>query len=114
MDVSDDARLNSLSPDKQVEVFRIIQEAIYNALKHANPSHISLMLSVFEQELSVLIEDNGKGFCSESISDGIGLRNMKDRAEQLSGRLSIDSHPERCTVVHVEVPLATAPLSTVS
>ncbi|MEM7512618.1 MAG: sensor histidine kinase, partial [Bacteroidota bacterium] len=85
LDVSDDARLNSLSPDKQVEVFRIIQEAIYNALKHANPSHISLMLSVFEQELSVLIEDNGKGFCSESISDGIGLRNMKDRAEQLSG-----------------------------
>ncbi|MEL6192187.1 MAG: sensor histidine kinase [Bacteroidota bacterium] len=114
LDISDPSILNDIQADKQVEIYRIIQEAIHNALKHASPSHISIMLSMLEKELSVLIEDNGKGFCSESISDGIGLRNMKDRTRHLSGRLSIDSHPERGTVVHVEVPLLTATLSPVS
>ena len=114
LDISDPMGLNSIQPDKQVEVFRITQEAIHNALKHATPSHISIMLSTFEEELSVIIEDNGKGFCTENAREGIGLRNMKDRAKQLSGRLSIDSHPQKGTVVHLEVPLHSAHLSTVS
>ncbi|MEM8899780.1 MAG: tetratricopeptide repeat protein [Bacteroidota bacterium] len=114
LDISDQSIINDIQADKQVEIFRITQEALHNALKHAAPSHISIMFSMFEKELSVLIEDNGKGFCSENTSDGIGLRNMKDRAKQLSGRLSIDSHPERGTVVHVEVPLTAPHLSAVS
>jgi len=101
--------------EKEVEmgVYRILQEALNNAMKHAGASEIQILVDVDkeEQELSLLVQDNGCGFSWDDLpglhgrSNLNGLRNMRERAELLGGRLSINSQPGLGTSVQFEVSL---------
>jgi two-component system NarL family sensor kinase len=94
----------NLGNERELLVFRIIQEAIANALKHAKPAAINVYLDYSPLLFAVKIEDNGVGFhTTENKSDGIGLDNMHVRAGMLKGRLTITSLIERGTSVCLEI-----------
>lgn len=88
-----------------VLMYRIAQEFIQNALKHANCSIIDVQLMVHEHELTINIEDNGQGFDVASESSSFGLMNVRKNIELLKGELEIDSRPQKGTVVFISLPL---------
>ncbi|MFS4494846.1 ATP-binding protein [Maribacter sp. 2308TA10-17] len=99
--------INAIDEKHQMEIYKIIQELMTNTLKHAAASRVDIHLSLIENELSLLFEDNGKGFETANSSDGIGFQNIKNRIKELSGILHIDSTLERGTVVSIEIPIKT-------
>ena len=103
----DDAAL-ALRPDAEVQLIRIIQEALSNVRKHAGAQKAYVRLGV-EQDVTVLIiEDDGKGFSSDrsSLRGGpqFGLQTMRERAEALGGSFMIDTAPGRGTRIVVRLP----------
>jgi signal transduction histidine kinase len=72
-------------------IFRIIQELISNSLKHSNASAIRLHVSSFDDLVSIVYEDNGKGFVWSGESKGLGLYNIESRLQTLNGTLRFDS-----------------------
>ncbi|MBB6326069.1 signal transduction histidine kinase/tetratricopeptide (TPR) repeat protein [Algoriphagus iocasae] len=87
-----------------IQVYRILQEGIQNAVKYADPNTISV--KVYEQELSLHLEinDDGKGFDESKILPGNGLFNMRKRAEELGGTISIISEKGKGTQIHLIWP----------
>lgn len=97
--------INSVEEKIQMELFKIIQELMTNTLKHAEAKNVDIHLSLIEEELSLLFEDNGKGFNVSHQSAGIGFRNIKDRIQELSGSFHVDSQSNRGTVISLEIPI---------
>jgi signal transduction histidine kinase len=94
----------SLGVEKELLIFRIIQEGISNALKHGKPQSIEIVLNYQPEKLSINIKDDGTGFdTSRKNSDGIGLNNMNLRAVMLKGNLDITSVKDIGTTIHLEV-----------
>ncbi|GAA4279228.1 tetratricopeptide repeat-containing sensor histidine kinase [Aquimarina mytili] len=89
----------------QLETFKIIQELITNTIKHAKASSVELQLTLSENTLNILFEDNGIGFDTRQTTSGIGLENIKSRLQNISGTLSIDSRVHRGTIIDIEVPI---------
>lgn len=86
-------------------IFRIVQEAISNVIKHAKASKISILLHYNSTYLSLCISDNGIGFISDNNTLGTGLQNMRKRALQLFGNLTIDSQYGTGTKIIIDIPL---------
>jgi signal transduction histidine kinase len=99
--------LRPLSPEVETNLLRIGQEAINNAVKHAQANRIDVALNFDTSSVRLSIRDDGRGFDpSEQIADGhFGLIGMRERAAQVGGALSIQSTPERGTEIVVDVPL---------
>jgi signal transduction histidine kinase len=95
-----DVRLND---EKELNVFRIIQEAVANTVKHGRASHLKVTLRFGESTLLVRVADDGIGFSSEEKPLGIGLRTMHNRASRIRGKLNISSGDEG-TLVELYVP----------
>ena len=88
-------------------LFRVFQEIINNIIRHSEAGHVTIQLVQHEQEIVMMIEDNGKGFdVSKTISGegGIGLKSITSRVEYLHGSIHIDSMPGRGTTVTIEIP----------
>jgi signal transduction histidine kinase len=90
-----------LAPDEQIEVFRIVQEGLGNARRHAAAGHVEVSISQQNGRRVVAVRDDGVGFDRESAVPGQGLENMKLRAEAIEGRLSLRSSPGRGTAIEV-------------
>lgn len=89
-----------LENEKELMVFRIIQEAVGNAVKHASASTIDVYLHYQPDKLNVVIADDGKGFDTGAISkSGIGLNNMHVRADLLKGNLQLVSEKDKGTTI---------------
>jgi len=86
-------------------LYRIAQEALNNALKHAAPRCVTLRIQVDERRVELEVTDDGRGFEPGAVSDqgGLGLTSMRERAERLGGSFSLVSAPGKGTTVHVEV-----------
>ena len=80
-----------LSSAKGINLFRIMQEAINNALKHAKASEISISITETEKNLIIKINDNGIGFDLNTAEHGNGLENMQKRAAEINGKINIQS-----------------------
>lgn len=97
--------------DDQTEtvLYRVIQEVVNNIIKHARANTINLQLIRHDDEITVMIEDNGIGFDTAKINEfgGIGLKNIISRIEFLNGTVHFDSTPGKGTNVIIEVPLKT-------
>jgi PAS domain S-box-containing protein len=94
-------------PIKEV-VYRVAQEALNNAAKHARAGHLELRLSHTHGQLVLRICDDGRGFVPDSIFPGhLGLRSMRERAVVVGGVLDISSAPGKGTRVALRVPTAT-------
>lgn len=92
-----------VSSKEATALFRIVQEAVNNALKHANPSEIKVQINLGNSGLTICITDNGKGFAFEK-ADGFGLGNMKQNAEEIGGTLQIESVFGKGTKIEVHIP----------
>jgi len=86
-----------------VHLYRIAQEAIYNAVKHAESSRISVTLNQDAEALTLEVTDDGKGLPEASNSTGMGLRIMNFRARMIGAELEIDSQQDRGTAVRLRL-----------
>jgi signal transduction histidine kinase len=93
-------------------IFRIIQEAINNAIKYSAATRIDVILQQEENSLSITVQDNGNGFDeklvearSVNIESGRGFFNMYERTEYVNGNLNIKSEPGKGTRVYLRVPV---------
>jgi len=93
-------------PSKLEEVcFLISQEALNNALRHAHATQVTVRLQRRNDRLALSILDNGRGFEHQDAEGGMGLANMRQRAEALGGHLAVDSAPGQGTLVEALLPL---------
>ena len=90
----------------ELTLYRIVQEVISNIIRHAEAKKVNIELIKHDDELILIIEDDGKGFDTENIkNNGIGLKNIATRVEYLNGSVIFDSTIGRGTSVIVEIPL---------
>ena len=99
----------TFEPETQLQLFRIIQEALSNARKHAAARSVQVQFELAANHACLTIQDDGRGFDPALLNDeGIqrfGLRFMRERAEQMGGGLSVESMPGAGTRVVVEMPV---------
>lgn len=99
---------NPLESTTETVLYRVIQESVNNVIKHADATSLDILLLCDAKEITVSIEDNGRGFNTENKSrfTGIGLKNMISRVEYLKGSVDISSSPGKGTLVAIFIPLA--------
>ena len=90
-----------LAPDEQIEVFRIVQEGLANARKHAGARRAEVRIEEREGERFVTVVDDGSGFDEAQIAPGQGLKNMRARAASIGGGLRVTSAPGGGTALEV-------------
>jgi signal transduction histidine kinase len=94
-----------LTPDAQLALFRILQECLSNAVKHAAPKQVHVKLDYDVDKVHLAVNDDGKGFDSRQTPRGhYGLLNMRERAMKLGGTLIVDSAPGNGTRVSFSLP----------
>ena len=96
-----------LPGEVETALYRIIQEALTNALKHAEAEHISVVLTRSPRAVTAIVEDDGRGIDPqrESTGTGLGLTGMRERLALLDGKLRIESDRGSGTTIVAEVPL---------
>jgi signal transduction histidine kinase len=94
----------TISKEKQVNIYRIIQELLTNAVRHAQASEILVQCSQNKQTFFITVEDNGKGFetTEKGVPNGIGLSNVKSRVEYLKGKMDVASALHQGTTINIE------------
>lgn len=95
-------------PDTQKELilFRMVQESLNNIIKHANATKINVVLNYSPEQLSIIISDNGSGFEQTAAkNNGIGIQNMHNRAKMIGAELDIQSEVEKGTNTTITLPL---------
>ena len=99
-----------MDSQKELVIFRIIQEAFNNIIKHAKATLVKLNLEYNTDHINVFINDNGKGFCKEEVEQNkskesnAGLTNMQKRAMLFNGKTVIDSTIGTGTSIHITIP----------
>lgn len=94
----------NLRSDEQIILFRIIQESLQNAIKHAHPNAINIKIESLDSSLTVTIIDNGCGFDAEHNKTGHGFTNMRKRTELLGGTIEWKSEEQAGCTVKIVVP----------
>ncbi|WP_164674827.1 tetratricopeptide repeat-containing sensor histidine kinase [Flagellimonas maritima] len=93
-----------IEPLKEIQLYRIVQEAIQNVLKHAKAKNLYIHLNKHKQHLSMLIEDDGIGVLSSS-KEGQGLKNIEQRIKMLNGNFTLDSSKNKGTTLNIQIPI---------
>jgi signal transduction histidine kinase len=101
-----EASLGETRLPREVEtaLYRLVQEALTNVVKHSRARHVSISLVRRPSSVSAVIEDDGIGF-DEPAGDGLGLVGMRERVGLLDGRLEVESRSDHGTTIVAEVPL---------
>ncbi|MCK9204738.1 MAG: sensor histidine kinase [Bacteroidales bacterium] len=98
---------NQLENFLELTIYRVVQEALNNIIIHAEATEINFQLLQSDKEITMMIEDNGKGFDIGELENkhGIGLRNIRSRVENIGGKLHLDSVISRGTIVTIIIPI---------
>ena len=88
----------------ETALYRLVQEALTNVVKHSRATSVSISLVRKAKSVSAVIEDDGVGF-TEPSGDGLGLIGMRERVGLLDGRLEVESRSGQGTTIVAEVPL---------
>jgi signal transduction histidine kinase len=88
-----------------ITIYRVVQELINNSIKHAAARSAIVQLTKEHNQLSITVEDDGKGFDTNllNLSKGIGWSNIQNRVEFLKGKLDVNSQPDKGTSVLIEL-----------
>jgi len=93
----------------EVAVFRIVQEAVQNAVKHSNAKDIRIIIEQYQHSIRIHVKDNGVGFDFDSIVDShdesFGLIGMRERIELIDGEFEVETYPGGGTVIKVKIPI---------
>jgi signal transduction histidine kinase len=98
------AELPSLPPQTEAALYRVAQEALHNALRHAGAGAVCLRLARTPRRVTLEVGDNGHGFAPEAPSGGVGLASMRERAASVGGTLTVKSGADG-TLVRMTVPV---------
>jgi signal transduction histidine kinase len=88
------------------EIIRVLQEALNNARRHANPRRVWVRLGVGEDGIWAEVEDDGDGFDPQTFTGGVGQHSMRHRAASLGGKLRVESEPGAGSTVRLEIPFS--------
>jgi signal transduction histidine kinase len=100
---------SGIQPDRALSVFRILEEALTNVVRHSGATEARVMLHGTDTHIVLRVADNGRGFVEPTRSaGGLGLASMRERLQLLEGSLSITSVPAKGTVVEARIPLVHA------
>lgn len=96
----------NLNHEQELLIYRMIQEAMQNIVKHAKATQVLIAFSFTEKDLTIRIEDNGTGFDIEAArqKESIGFKNIYNRAEILKGAINISSQNGQGTKIYVKIP----------
>jgi signal transduction histidine kinase len=94
-----------LSVEKRKELYMLFKEAITNAAKYSGATEINISFRMERDSIALTIMDNGRGFDTQQVMQGNGLRNIRNRAAQMKADLRIDSIADTGTSIHVTVPI---------
>jgi PAS domain S-box-containing protein len=95
-----------ICPDIKLNIYRILQEQLKNIQKYSKATEVGIELRIINNLIHLKITDNGVGFDVNKIKPGIGLLNMRKRAELFSGILLIDAAPNKGCSITIEIPLS--------
>ena len=104
MDLNEDR----LSEDLKISIYRIIQEQLNNIRKHAQASKVHLLLEHSDNNMSLFIDDDGRGFDVHSKRKGLGITNIINRAETFNGNVELVSSPGKGCSTHINFKLNSA------
>ncbi|HMG73594.1 MAG TPA: ATP-binding protein [Pyrinomonadaceae bacterium] len=100
-----------LPPPIETAVYRIVQEALNNVLKHAGANRVSVILELRQNQLRAIVEDDGQGFDVDALrfasggGRGLGLLGIQERVASIDGNLKIESYPSRGTTLVTRIPV---------
>ncbi len=94
-----------LSGEEERVVYRLVQEALSNVLKHAAASSVSVTAQMIDRQVRIAVQDNGRGFDPDAVSGGRGLTGMRERIQLLGGEIEVVSEPESGTRIMARVPI---------
>ena len=102
--------LHGLTPEAAMCIFRVAQEALANAIRHASARAIRVQLIGAGDAVELIVADDGVGFAAgERARSGLGLRSIDERVRLVRGRVDIESRPAHGTTVRVRLPRAAGP-----
>ncbi|MGY3715243.1 sensor histidine kinase [Sutcliffiella cohnii] len=94
-----------LSNDLEVAIFRLVQESVQNAIKHSRAKYIQVKLEITKKKVYILVKDDGVGFdTTVKKAETFGLLGMKERVDLIGGELTIQSQPQKGTIVLIQIP----------
>ena len=97
---------NRLPAEVETTLYRIVQEALANIVKHADASHVSILLARSDRSVAAVVEDDGRGFDGDATRDDVlGIVGMRERVGLVGGRLRVESAVGSGTTVAAEVPI---------
>lgn len=105
VDYLDNLNFNELNEIILVEVYRVIQEALQNVVKHSKAIYVNISFILRGNTLRVIIKDDGKGFKPKESSKGIGLKNIESRLIRIRGDFKITSLTNKGTTLRIDIPL---------
>ena len=94
-----------LPSETETVLYRVVQEALTNVVKHAQAEHVSVLLHSKPGRVAAVIEDDGRGFADEDPTEGIGLLGMRERVALVGGTVTLETRPGAGTTIVVEVPV---------
>jgi signal transduction histidine kinase len=104
-----EARLGAhrLPPERETALYRVVQEALTNVVKHAGATRVGVVLTRRGDSVAAVVEDDGRGFDPRTPRDGsLGIVGMRERAALVGGSLTVESRPGAGTTVAAQVPSA--------
>ncbi|NRR93127.1 tetratricopeptide repeat protein [Winogradskyella undariae] len=104
IDSEDSFFWNDSNETIKINIYRIVQEALQNIIKYSKANQVSLLFKYNNENLVVVIRDDGVGFNITNAKKGIGLMNIKSRTESLRGKVKIMSEPNNGTVIEIKIP----------
>lgn len=102
---------SNIPENQQLTIFRIVQEQMNNICKHANANSVTIQLQLKSGQIVLNISDNGRGFNMQTVRKGLGLTNMRNRAELFGGKVSIISEEGYGTLMSVSLPFLAEEMS---
>lgn len=103
--VAIESPLVPLSDEQKICVYRVVQEALNNSAKYAAAQQIAIDISLDDGEISIEVRDDGVGFDPSCLKPGLGILGMRERVAQLGGRLTVESEPNKGTVIRTRLPI---------
>lgn len=102
--IEDSSYWNESNDSIKINCYRIVQESVYNIIKHAKATHVKIDFDYQNKSLKLTITDNGIGLSKTKENKGIGLKNIKSRVTDINGIINITSTPNKGTTILIQIP----------